>query len=205
MNQPTRGEISYGFGWAPVQLPGRMGDIGCNLPLMPNGMPEVGKGVPSQLVIYHQGSLPGALVAVNLITDTESAIVVLTNSPSLSDTPHWVGQLVLEELLEVPERNDYIKAAEASVAENAKWYPTTLGELQREQENGTSTRSLQDYVGTYWDDIHVFKMEVALEEGILYWALQGLKSEKYPHGGLAVVVEVAVAVAVAVKRKLSGG
>ena len=29
------------------------------------------------------------------------------------------GQLVLEELLDAPERNDYIKAAESSVAENA--------------------------------------------------------------------------------------
>lgn len=81
--------------------------------------------------------------------------------------------------MEVPERNDYIKAAETSVAENAKWYPTTLGELQRVQENGTSSKNLEDYVGTYWDDIHVFKIVVTLEEGTLYWALQGLKSEKF--------------------------
>jgi Beta-lactamase len=106
MNQPTRGEKSYGFGWARVQLPGTMGDIGCNPPLMPHGMPVVGKGAPSQLVIYHQGSLPGALAAVILIPDTKSAIVILTNSLSLNDTPDWVGQLILEELLNVPERND---------------------------------------------------------------------------------------------------
>lgn len=96
-----------------------MGDIGCNPLLMPNGVPVVGKGAPSQLVIYHQGSLPGALAAVILIPDTESAIVVLSNSLSLNDTPDWVGQLILEEVLEVPERNDYIRAAESSVAEQA--------------------------------------------------------------------------------------
>ena len=51
MNPPTRGEASYALGWARVQLPGRMGGIGCNFPLMLNGMPTVGKGAPSQLVI----------------------------------------------------------------------------------------------------------------------------------------------------------
>ncbi|SLM37297.1 d-protein [Lasallia pustulata] len=179
MNQPTLRETSYGFGWALVQLPGTMGDIGCNPPLMPHGMPVLGKGAPSRLVIYYQGSLPGALAAVNLIPDTETAIVVLTNSMFLNDTPDWVGQLVLEELLEVPERNDYVKAAEASVAEAAKWYPATVGELQRARINDTSPRSLEDYAGTYWDEIHIFKIEVTLVEGTLYWAFPGLESEKF--------------------------
>ena len=85
-----------------------MGDIGCNTGLMPNGMPVVGKGAPSQLVLYHQGSLPGALAAVLLHPDTESAIVVLTNTLGLNDTPDWVAQLVLEEMLEVPDKNDYV-------------------------------------------------------------------------------------------------
>ena len=120
MNQPTRGETSCGLGWARVQLPGAMGGVGCNPPLMPKGMPTVGKGGPSHLVIYHQESLPGALAAVNLVPDTESAIVVLTNSLALNDTADWVGQLVLEELLEVPERKDYIRAVESCVEENAK-------------------------------------------------------------------------------------
>ena len=179
MNQPTLRESSYGFGWARVQLPGSMGAVGFNPDLMPDGMPVVGKGVPSKLVIYHQGSLPGTLAAVNLIPDTESAIVILTNSLSLNDTPDWVGQLVLEELLEVPEKNDYIKAAETSVAENAKWYPTTVKELQKGLKKGLAPRSLDDYVGTYWDAPHVFKIVVFTDEDKLYWALQGLDSEKF--------------------------
>ena len=86
MHQATREEVSYGYGWARIQLPGPMGNIGCNPPLMPDGMPVVGKGGPSRLIIYQQGSLPGALAAVKLIPDTESAIVVLTNSLGLNDT-----------------------------------------------------------------------------------------------------------------------
>lgn len=91
MNGPSRGETSYGFGWARVQLPATMGGRGCNPPIMPDGMPVVGKGVPSRLVIYHQGSLPGALATVNLIPDSESAIIILTNSLTRNDMPDWVG------------------------------------------------------------------------------------------------------------------
>ena len=64
-----------------------MGAVGCNPSLMPDGMPIVGKGVPSRLVIYHQGSLPGALSAVVLIPGTETAIVVMSNSLALNDSP----------------------------------------------------------------------------------------------------------------------
>lgn len=86
---------------------------------------SLGKLFPRSLSFFHQGSLPGALSIVILLPDTNSVIIVLSNSLALNDVPDWVGQLVLEELLEVPalERNDYIKAARTSVAENLKWYP----------------------------------------------------------------------------------
>ena len=134
MGDPTFRETSYAFGWARVQLPGPMGAVGCNPLLMPHGMPVVGKGALSTLVCYHQGNPPGALAAMSIVPETQSAIVVLSNSLTLNDTPDWVEQLVLEELLDAPERNDYIKAAESSVAENAKWFPTTMQELEKEQK-----------------------------------------------------------------------
>jgi Domain of unknown function (DUF3471) len=51
--------------------------------------------------------------------------------------------------------------------------------LQKKQKNGTSSRKLLEYVGTYWDSIHVFKIEVTVEQGVLHCALQGLESEKF--------------------------
>ncbi|MCJ1341872.1 hypothetical protein MMC31_000050 [Peltigera leucophlebia] len=148
---------------------------------MPDGMPVVGRGVPSQLVIFHQGSLPGALSVVILLPDTESAIVISTNALALNDVPDWVGQLILEEFLAIhfSERNDFIKAAEISAAENLKWYPALIQELEQAQKNGKSPRNLENYVWTYWDKIHVFKIVVTLEDGELFWALQGLGSEKF--------------------------
>ncbi|KAJ8125688.1 hypothetical protein O1611_g7950 [Lasiodiplodia mahajangana] len=181
MGQPSRNEVSYGFGWGRVQLPGRMGQIGINPDLMPNGMPVVGKGVTPRLVIFHQGSLPGALSLNILLPDTESAIVISSNALALNDVPDWVGQLVLEEFLEVPKshRNDYIAASKESAAENLKWYPDLVKELQQAKINGTSPRELGSYVGTYWDHHHIFKIVITEEDGQLYWAFQGLDSEKF--------------------------
>ncbi|KAI1178439.1 putative D-aminoacylase [Nemania sp. FL0916] len=181
MSQPSRNEASYGFGWARVQLPGRMGQIGINPDLMLDGMPVVGKGVTPRLVIFHQGSGPGALACAILLPDTDSAIVILSNALSLNDVPDWVGQLVLEEFLEVPEpkRNDYITASKTSAAESLKWYPNLVKELQQTRTNGTSPRKLEDYVGTYWDHHHIFKIVVTVENDELYWSLQGLDSEKF--------------------------
>lgn len=89
----------------------------------------------------------------------------MSNSLALNDVPDWVGQLILEELLQVPEleRNYYIEVARASVAENLKWYPAVVRELDEARKNGTSPRELGQYVGTYWDNLHVFKIIVDLE------------------------------------------
>lgn len=42
LNQENPDDGSYAFGWARVQLPGKMGAVGCNPGLMPDGMPVVG-------------------------------------------------------------------------------------------------------------------------------------------------------------------
>lgn len=83
--------------------------IGCNPPLMPAGMPFVGRGVPSQFM-YDQGTLPGALASVVLIPTTERAIVILPDFLALNDTPEWIGQLILEELLGVPSPRESISS-----------------------------------------------------------------------------------------------
>lgn len=118
---------------------------------MPDGMPVIGKGVPSRLIPFHQGSLPGALAIVMLLPDSNNAIIVLSNSVALTDVPAWVGQLVLEELLDVPEseRVDFLAPAKAAVAENLKWYPELVKELDAAQKQVTSLKNLEEYVAVY--------------------------------------------------------
>lgn len=102
-------------------------------------------------MIFHQGSLPGALTLVMLLPDKDAAIVVLTNSLALNDVADWIGQLILEELLAVSSgnRTDIIKAAESCIPENLKWYPDLIKELADLRKNETSARHLDAYVGTY--------------------------------------------------------
>ncbi|KIE01344.1 Peptidase S12, Pab87-related protein, partial [Metarhizium majus ARSEF 297] len=136
-----------------------------------------------------------------LLPDKDAAIVVLTNSLALNDVADWIGQLILEELLAVSSANrtDIIKAAESCIPENPKRYPNLIKELADMRKNDTSARHLDAslrisndlrknetsarhldaYVGTYWDDIHVFKIVVTQEKEKLYWAFQGLDSEKF--------------------------
>jgi hypothetical protein len=65
------------------------------------------------------------------------------------------------------------------VATNLQWYPNLVQELQKARKNGTSPRDLSSYAGTYWDRLHLVKVVVTVEDNNLYWALQGLKSEKF--------------------------
>jgi CubicO group peptidase (beta-lactamase class C family) len=68
MDQPSVDEVSYGLDWGCVRLPGKMGQLGINPDLMPGGMPVVGKEMMApRLVIFHQGSMPGALSFVALL------------------------------------------------------------------------------------------------------------------------------------------
>lgn len=53
MDQPSRNELPYAFGWARAQLPNRLGQIGINPGLIPDGMPVVEKGIPPQLILFH--------------------------------------------------------------------------------------------------------------------------------------------------------
>lgn len=91
--------------------------------------------------------------------------------------------MVLEEFLEVPasERNDYLAAAKTSVATNLQWYPDLMKELQRDRKNETSPPRvpISIYAGTYWDHLHIVKIVITVEDNHLYWALQGLDSEKF--------------------------
>lgn len=85
LKETSQLEYSYVLGWIRPQLPSPIGAIGLDPGLMSDGMPIVGKGAPPYFVVYHQGSLAGALATVNLLPETQSAIVVMTNTLALND------------------------------------------------------------------------------------------------------------------------
>lgn len=162
-----------------------MGAIGLNPDLLdPKPAPDVARGHPSELILYHQGMMAGNLAAVNLIPSTKGAIIVLTNSLALNDTADWLGQLYLEAYLGVKERNDYITLSEEAVKGTLRWYPDILAELQQNQIPGTTPRDLSEYIGRFTNEAGTMMIEVSLDESrnepCLQLAFQGLQSEIYP-------------------------
>ncbi|KAL8834796.1 MAG: hypothetical protein Q9170_003592 [Blastenia crenularia] len=110
--KPFSPRSSYGMGWVQAHLPAVLGAVGCN-PGFVKSMPLAGKGKDIE-IFYHQGSLAGYTTSAFLIPNTQSAIVVLTNSLSFNDAADWIGQSILEALLDVEEPNDYVQYAKES-------------------------------------------------------------------------------------------
>ncbi|EHK50327.1 hypothetical protein TRIATDRAFT_183417, partial [Trichoderma atroviride IMI 206040] len=184
MNPISRRETSYALGWARVQTPGPMGAIGLNPDLLkPKPVPEVARGHPSELILYHQGMMPGNLAAVNLVPSTKGAVIVLTNSLALNDTADWLGQLYLEAYLGVADRNDYVALSEETAKATLSWYPNVLTELEKDRIPGPVPRNLSEYTGRYSNEAGTMMIEIFLDSGsepALKLAFQGLQSEIYP-------------------------
>ena len=178
-------ETSYAQGFARTQLPGTLGAIGLNGFWLSEpagaqkGFPLVGKGANPQLVVYHQGSNPGVLAAYNLLPESQSAVVVLSNTLALVDTADWVGQLLLEAVLNVPNKNDYLQITKETTERALAWYGSMHKEL-RENRTHKAPRNLKHYVGVYWNVVGTVHIDVAVIDGIFSIIFQGLPDEVWP-------------------------
>jgi CubicO group peptidase (beta-lactamase class C family) len=165
---PLDPETSYALGWTITQTPCKLGYIGPNPNIMTKdkGIPIIGKGAPSALIIYHQGSLPGALALTMLLPETMTSIVILSNSLALNDVPDWFGQMLLEEILNISasERNGILSLAIATRRRNLEWHPSLLHELKSRRKHDTSPREFSRYEGTFWNTAHLFKIVVTHEK-----------------------------------------
>lgn len=176
-SKPFNPGSAYGMGWVRAQLPTVLGAVGCN-PSFVKSMPTVGHG-SEEIVVYHQGSMAGYTSSVFLIPNTESGIVVLSNSISLNDCADWVGQLILEALLDVEERNDYRKYAEESAAAHLAKFPAMHDSLEAQRVPGTEPKMREAYLGKYYNQIGDFYIEIAAgrQSKGLQLAFQGLDSQ----------------------------
>lgn len=109
------------MGWVQAELPAVLGTVGCDPGFM-KSMSTAGKGKDIQ-IFYHQDIMAGYTTSAFLIPSTQSAIVVLKNSLSLNDAADWVGQAILEALLDVEEPNDYIEYAKESANAHLTKFP----------------------------------------------------------------------------------
>lgn len=172
-------ESSYGLGWMRTQLPNQMCKISTNYRFLEDA-PVVGRGAPPKLILAHYGSMPGSFAGVNLFPETESAIIVLTNTTPLCDIADWMTQLLTQTLFDFPEKVDYVSWVKSSKDAELKWHESVVLEMREKQNSGTSPRNLTDYVGRYFNCSKTLVIEVVLRGKSLALLWDGREDDLWP-------------------------
>jgi CubicO group peptidase (beta-lactamase class C family) len=160
---PSPLEKSYAFGFYRSQLPSTVLGMGWNsiyVDKMPTLLPR-GHAGP---VIAHGGSLPGYHVAMALLPELDSSVVVCTNSIALGDVSGWVSLAVLEALMETPQPSDFVRLATEAARSNALNVVRLTATLQqRRKESASAASKLSEYVGRYRHPRHDWFIDVRLQ------------------------------------------
>ncbi|KAB8219545.1 beta-lactamase/transpeptidase-like protein [Aspergillus novoparasiticus] len=178
MPQPRLREEGYAAGWARSQLPNELGQVSLNPLIGPE--PIAGKGSPSEIILYHHGSMPGSTSCVHLVPETQSAVIVLQNSLSTNDTADLCGQALLEALLGTPQRNDYVKIASDYTSIDLRQMDKIKHELDSTRDVLTPPENSTAYVGHYYNGLGNFCVEIFQDDdGSMKMRWQGLPIETY--------------------------
>ncbi|KAL8838630.1 MAG: hypothetical protein Q9170_002076 [Blastenia crenularia] len=178
-NEPSEHEKSYALGWARTVLPASTGVIGLNPTYVPE-MPIIGKGLEKpELCIWHQGSNNTFLSAVFLLPGSQTAVVVLTNALANNDAADWIGQLLIEAVLDNPEPNDYLELARVSAKNSTARWPKIKTDLERERIPSTSAKPLECYTGKYYNQPKNFYLDIEHTGDNLTLCFQGNHEQRY--------------------------
>ena len=176
---PSEREQSYAFGWIRTMLPNPLGTCGLN-PMYVEAMPIVGKGLHSQeLLLHHQGSLIDFLASIHLIPRTRTAIVVLTNSMAKNDAADWLGQAIVETILDNSDKNDYVTLAKDSAKRSIDMWSEMAEKLEASRVPNTPQRKNSEYTGSYYNVIKDYYLNIYEEGGQLLLCHQGDRSQSY--------------------------
>jgi len=84
-----------------------------------------------------------------------------------SDVADWVGEMLLEAVLDNPEKNNYLEIAKETIKDLLSSWPKMAEWLEAQRELGTRPKSLSAYLGVYWNAIHDWSVGVLLKDGQL--------------------------------------
>lgn len=182
-NQITTADLptmnrSYGFGWHRSQLPNTIAASGMNTRYVE--MPIIAEGSKSQLALYHGGNSAASQNWAIMLPESQSAIVVLTNTMANSDASNWIACLILETLLDSPKKNDFVALAEISSKQGVLRWRELHEIMARNRQLNTKPKPPTEYVGKYWNDFHNWHLDVYLDNGSLRIAFQGDRAHSHP-------------------------
>ncbi|KAF2106294.1 beta-lactamase/transpeptidase-like protein [Lophiotrema nucula] len=176
---PSYHESTYGLGWMRTQLPNTLLKFGTNVGLLGEG-PVIGRGADTKLVIAHYGSMPGNFAAVLMYPESESAIVVLTNTTPLCDMTDYITQFLTQTLFDFPEKVDIFSWVKRTVEEELKWYSRLVADRDCKGTNSTDIVNLQQYIGRYWNTTKTLLIEIRTDLESLVISFEGRAEEMWP-------------------------
>ncbi|KAK5991154.1 Protein flp-like protein [Cladobotryum mycophilum] len=186
IENPSLRERSYGYGWVRTELPGPVGLIGDNAGLWDiKESPVLGSPDQPLLMIYHQGSTVGYYTFVALFPDSDSAVVVLTNSIAVSDAADWIARVIIKALLNLKDKNNYVKLAKKGnkrAVGNYKEMNQRIAKLRLRHCLKRRSHDLSSFVGTYNSRTKPFHIEIIRPDDTtseLEFRFQGLKDQTY--------------------------
>ncbi|KAH7133738.1 beta-lactamase/transpeptidase-like protein [Dactylonectria macrodidyma] len=186
IENPSLRERSYGYGWLRTQLPGPVGLIGGNADLWPiKESPILGTKDRPVLMLYHQGSTVGYYSFIALFPDTNSSVVVLTNSIGVSDAADWISRVIIQALFELNDGQDYVSLAKEANDLTIKDYEKLSDKIVAMRENCTEELlpvELKSYTGTYVNREKQFSIDIILHPELsdrLSLRFQGLEDQTY--------------------------
>jgi hypothetical protein len=134
------------------------------------------------LSVYHQGSTAGYYSSIFLLPETQSAVIILTNSIALCDAADYLGQATIQAIFDFEDPVDYPEVARYTSQRLIALYDTLQSDIERQRKPGHLPRRLDAYTGRYWNRLHNFVTEIKLHErnsALLQLAFQGLPSQLY--------------------------
>lgn len=172
-------ERSYAMGIVHTELPDPLGVSGPNS-MYVEKMPTVGKGLTDpRLCIYHQGSIVPYLSSIYLLPDTSTTIVDPTSSMANNSAADRLGQLLLEAVLDNPDKNKYVAIARESANIAVGLWLKMTKELEQHCEPNTLHKHLVKYTALYYNIICDRCIEVYEDEGGLKMCFQPHREEPY--------------------------
>ncbi|KAL7818489.1 beta-lactamase/transpeptidase-like protein [Trichoderma gracile] len=138
---------SHAAGWVTCTLPAALGDVGINAQLME--MPILGSGCAPVTVVWNQSRYHGTNAFVALLPECEAAVIVLSNTMTANDAVDWIGQLLIQTLLDHPYPNNYPLLASVSAETVRLRYDEVGARIALSRRPGGPPRRLSQYCGCY--------------------------------------------------------
>ncbi|KAG6009344.1 hypothetical protein E4U21_002652 [Claviceps maximensis] len=143
-------EKSYAFGFYRSQLPSTILGMGPNASYVKQMPTLIPKDASIGPVLAHGGSLAGYSVALALLPQINSSVVVCTNSFALGYVSGWATLAAIEALIETPCPSDYVQLALEAAMTSVDDVRKLRAALTKQKPSSPGPhKPLENYIGRY--------------------------------------------------------